>query len=138
MRGVRHLTTAEGEPMLARMRSPVLVLLAIALVGCAAAPDGAVALQTRPQQTICLAARVGGVLVADSNYGLAYQVDGGVHGVIWPHAYSARRVAGVVFLIDPSGRKLAREGDRIVSAGSYGPDGIALPCGDLQVNPPGN
>jgi hypothetical protein len=97
-------TTAKGKPMHARMRTRVLVLLALVLVGCAAAPDGAVALQTHPQLTICPAARVSGVLVADSNYGLAYQNEGGVQGVIWPRGYSARREAGVVFLIDPSGR----------------------------------
>jgi hypothetical protein len=67
-----------------------------------------------------------------------YKKGGCVQGVIWPHGYSARRDAGVVFLIDPSGRMVAREGDRILSAGSYDADDVALPCGDLQVNPPGN
>ena len=59
-------------------------------------------------------------------------------GVIWPQGYTARREYGVVVLIDPSDRTIAREGDQIVSAGSSGEDGIALPCGDLEVNPSGH
>jgi hypothetical protein len=78
----------------------------------------------------------GGVLVADPAYGLAFKRDGGVRGVVWPSWYSARREKdGVVDLIDPSGRIVAREGDTILSAGSSRAGDIALPCGDLQLNP---
>jgi len=79
-------------------------------------------------------ARVGGVLVSDAAYGLAFKSDGGAHGVVWPNGYSARREKdGVVVLIDPSGRIVAREGDTILSAGAWGDNGIAFPCTDLQV-----
>jgi hypothetical protein len=130
------LTTAKGKPMLAHMRMRVLVLLAAALVGCAAIPDGAVVLQTHPVFPVCQAARVGGTLVADPTYGLAFKNGGKVQGVVWPHGYSARRESGVVFLIDPSGRTVAREGDRIESAGVWNDNDVAFPCGALTVNPP--
>lgn len=117
------------------MKSPMLMLLAVAVAGCAA-PDGPVPLQTQPEALVCLAARVSGVLVADATYGLAYKNGGNVQGVVWPHGYSARRESGVVVLIDPTGRIVAREGDHIVSAGDYDTNDIARPCGDLEVNPP--
>jgi hypothetical protein len=106
------------------------------LAGCAPA-IGPVAIQTQAPQSICAAARVGGTLVADPDYGLGYKADGGTRGVVWPHGYSARREQdGIVVLIDPSGRIVAREGDSIESAGTWkGDPEIALPCGELEVNP---
>ena len=83
--------------------------------------------------TVCPAARVSGTLTADSSYGLAYKNGVSVQGVVWPHGYSARRESGVVVLIDAAGHIVAREGDQIVSAGSYGADDVAMPCGDLDV-----
>jgi hypothetical protein len=116
----------------------MLMLVAVAVGGCGHAADGPVLLQTHPVLAVCPAARVGGVLVADPNYGLAFNHGGDVQGVIWPQGYTARREYGVVVLIDPSDRTVAREGDQIVSAGSSGEDGVALPCGDLEVNPSGH
>jgi hypothetical protein len=84
--------------------------------------------------TVCAAARVGGVLVADPSYGLAFKRNDGTRGVVWPNGYSASRGQdGVVVLIDPSGRVVAREGDTISSAGSWGDSDVGLPCGDLEV-----
>lgn len=124
-----------GRRELATLLAPVLAVL---LVGCAPASIGPVTLQTQPPRTVCEAARVGGVLVADPAYGLAYKVGGGTHGVVWPNGYSARRGQdGVVLLllIDPSGRVVAREGDAIESAGNWHGDNVAFPCGVLHVNP---
>jgi hypothetical protein len=60
-------------------------------------------------------------------------------GVAWPNGYSARREQdGVVVLVDPTGRIVAREGDRIVAAGADGDDGIAYPECDLEVEPQAN
>jgi hypothetical protein len=118
------------------MRVAALAVLAVLVAGCAPAPIGPVTIQTQPPRTVCDAARVGGVLVADPAYGLAFKSDGGTRGVVWPNGYSARREQdGVVVLIDPSGRIVAREGDRILSAGNVHDDNITFPCGDLQVNP---
>jgi len=130
------LTRLGRGPKLAYVKAPML-LLAIAIAGCADAADGPVPLQTHPVLTVCPAARVSGVLAADPNYGLGYKHSGDVQGVIWPQGYSARRESGVVVLIDPTGRIVAREGDRIVSSGSYDENDVALPCGDLEVTPGG-
>ena len=132
MRSARALDKAGRASDVRPMKGPMLVLLAVALAGCTA-PDGPVTLLTHPMLTVCPAARVSGTLIADASYGLAYKNGSEVQGVIWPHGYSARRESGVVVLIDASGRTVAREGDHIVSAGSYGADGTAMPCGDLEV-----
>ncbi len=122
------------------MRRNVSALLALGVavlvVGCTAAPVGPVTLQTQPERSVCDAARVAGVLVADPAYGLAYKEKDGTHGVVWPNGYSARRGQdGVVVLIDPSGRLVAREGNAIESAGNWHGDNVAFPCGVLYVNP---
>jgi hypothetical protein len=76
-------------------------------------------------------------LVADPSFGLALQNAGYRNGAIWPHGYSARRESGVVVLIDPSGRVVAREGDRILASGGSGPDdAVNVEC-DIQVNSQG-
>jgi type IV pilus biogenesis protein CpaD/CtpE len=117
------------------MRLAALAVLAAVVAGCAPARIGPVTIQTQLPRTICEAARIGGVLVADPAYGLAFKSDGGTRGVVWPSGYSARREQDVVVLIDPSGRIVAREGDTIVSAGVMKGGNISFPCGDLQVNP---
>lgn len=117
------------------MTVAALAVLIVVIAGCAPAPIGPVTIQTQPPRTVCEAARVGGVLVADPAYGLAFKSDGATRGVVWPNGYSARREKdGVVVLIDPSGRTVAREGDAILSAGNWHGDDIAFPCGDLEVN----
>ncbi len=106
--------------------------LALLLGRCAPA-SGPVALHTQAPSTICQAARVGGVLVADPAYGLAFRGGDHVVDVVWPNGYSARREQdGVVVLVDPSGRAVAREGDRIEAAGTYGDDGTARPECDIE------
>jgi hypothetical protein len=82
-------------------------------------------------------AAVGGVLAYDTTYGLGLKNGNGgrVVVVVWPNGYSARREQdGVVVLIDPSGRTVAREGDRIAAAGALGDTAVYVEC-DLQVNP---
>jgi hypothetical protein len=98
---------------------------------------GPVALQTQAPSDVCAMARVGGVLIADPTYGLAFGGDlPFVMGVIWPYGYSARRGDdGVVALIDPDGQVLAREGDRIEAAGAYGNEYVEYPQCDLRVVP---
>ena len=118
------------------MKVAALAVVIVVVAGCTS-PVGPVTIQTQAPTTVCAAARVGGVLVADAAYGLAFRSDGGIRGVVWPNGYSARREQdGVVVLIDPSGRTVAKEGDTIASGGSSQGDDIAFPCGELQVNPP--
>jgi type IV pilus biogenesis protein CpaD/CtpE len=126
-----------GRVAAAAVRRGLLAsILAVLVAGCASAPIGPVTLRTQPPSTVCEAARVAGVLVADPAYGLAYKEKSGTRGVVWPNGYSARRGQdGVVVLIDPSGRVIAREGDAIQSMGNWHGDNIAFPCGDLYVNP---
>jgi len=116
------------------MRLVAFATLAVVVAACGPGPIGPVTVQTQPPMTVCAAARVGGVLVADASYGLAFRRDGGTRGVVWPNGYSASRGKdGVVVLIDPSGRVVAREGDTISSAG-YGDDSdVSFPCGDFEV-----
>jgi hypothetical protein len=119
------------------MRLGALAVLVAVFAACTSAAIGPVTIQTSAPAPVCAAARVSGSLVADPVYGLAFKSDGGVRGVVWPNGYSARRGKdGVVVLIDPSGRTVAREGDTIVSAGAWSDDDIAFPCGELEVNPP--
>src|SRR5207244_10506732 len=94
--GGRHT----GWPIVLRLcRLPIL---AVVVAACASARIGPVTIQTQAPTTICPAARVGGILVADPASGLAFKwSDGSVHGVVWPDGYSARREQdGVVVLID--------------------------------------
>lgn len=116
------------------MRIAATVVLIAQLAGCALT-DGTVAIRTLPALDVCEMARVGGTLVADPTFGLALQNPGYRNGAIWPHGYSARRESGVVVLLDPSGRVVAREGDRILAAGGAGTDdAVNVEC-DIQVNP---
>jgi hypothetical protein len=112
-----------------------LVLLAALLTACASASVGPVPINTSAPRTVCDAARVGGVLVYDTTYGLGFKSGDTVHVAVWPNGYSARRGQdGVVVLIDPTGRVVAREGDRIVAAGANGDTAVYVEC-DLEVNP---
>ena len=113
-----------------------LVLLAAVLASCAApAKVGPIPINTGAPSNVCAAAAVGGVLVYDSTYGLGFKGSDHVRVVVWPYGFSARRGQdGVVVLIDPSGRTVAREGDRIAAAGALGDYATFVMC-DLQVNP---
>ena len=104
--------------------------------------DGPVAIWTRPPSDTCLQARVGGTLVADPQSGLAFRgIDGAPNVPIWwPHGWTARREHGVVLLVSPAGKVVAREGDRILASGGHGSDpngghvSDSVQC-DIQVNP---
>jgi hypothetical protein len=117
------------------MRPAIAVVLVVALAACGVI-DGPVAIRTRGQpDDTCLQARVGGTLVADSTFGLAFQNDGYRNGIVWPYGYSARRQSGVIVLVGPSGAVVAREGDRILAAGgSSGEDAVGVYC-SIKVNP---
>lgn len=113
----------------------VLALLVLAVGACTSAPIGPVAINTLAPNPVCEAARVGGVLVYDSTYGLGFKSGDKVRVAVWPYGYSARREQdGVVVLIDSSGQLIAREGDTIVAAGANGDTATYVEC-DLQVNP---
>lgn len=117
-----------------RMRAVPGVALAWMLAGCSLT-DGPVAIRTQPQpMAVCEQARVGGTLVADRTFGLAFQNPGYRNGVVWPFGYTARRQSGVILLIGPAGGVVAREGDRILAAGGSGEEAVYVEC-DIQVNP---
>jgi hypothetical protein len=119
----------------------IAMMLALLLAACSTAlPAGPVPLQTGGHHPVCEAARVGGTLVAAPYWGLAFERHGdpsglSYTGVRWPFGYTARRGDdGVVVLIDPEGRVIAREGDRIVAAGANGGGEDFVEC-DIQVIP---
>jgi hypothetical protein len=109
-------------------------IVVVMLAAACAAPVGPVALITQPPTNVCLTARVGGVLVEDPTYGLAISSsDGHVGGTVWPNGFSAwRDEEGIVVLTSPGGQVVAREGDRIESAGHTEDDGTAYPCADIR------
>ena len=115
------------------------LLLAFLVAGCALI-DGPVAIRTRAQpNTVCMAARVGGILVADPTFGLAFKNSDDdleyVNGAVWPYGFSARRENGVILLIGPGGQVVAHEGDRMQAAGgSVGDDAVNVDC-DISVLP---
>ncbi len=106
------------------MKAAVVVAFLVLVAGCSPS-DGPVPLQTLGSGIVCNAARVGGTLVPDPSFGVGLD-RGGLHtGARWPNGYSARRVNGVIELLDPSGVVVARQGDQIVAAG----DGYATAGG---------
>ena len=125
------------------MRFVSRIVIAAVLAGCGGLADGPVTIWTRPQPlTDCLQARVGGTLVAHPDSGLGFK---GVAGspnrpARWPYGWSARRENGVVLLVDPTGRVMAREGDKILASGGVSSDinggnvSVSVQCG-IQVNP---
>ncbi len=117
------------------MKSGAVVVLAGPVAACGTA-DGPVAIRTHSQPNeVCASARVGGTVVGDPTFGLALENPGYRQGVIWPYGFSAQRVAGVIVLIDPSGKIIAHEGDRILAAGGAATDNeVDVEC-DIQVNP---
>ena len=134
-----------------------LASMALAVVGCTAIPSPStrasalpseacagsectVHLQTQPSPhpgEACEAARIGGVLTADADWGLGLKSYSTVDGVLWPFGYSARREPVGIVLVDRSGRIVAREGDRIAMAGFQSDDRVNHPCyePDLEVVP---
>ena len=133
----RHPASRGSATRIGQARSVLnLALLAALLAACAAAPPvGPVRINTGGPSNVCAAAAVGGILAYDTTYGLGFKSGDRVRVVVWPYGYSARREQdGVVVLIDPSGRTVAREGDRIAAAGALGDYATFVMC-DLEVNP---
>ena len=110
-----------------KSRSVSLAVLTLVLAGCA------VSIETQParESNECNMARVSGILAVDSQVGVGLADGNGVvRRVIWPFGYSARREQAGVVLIDDTGRIVAREGQRIETAGGFGgADDVAYPCG---------
>lgn len=130
-----HPEDVQLEPRKSGCGLWALVLVIIAVAGCADAPIGPVAINTSAPRTVCAAARVGGILVYDTTYGLGFKSGDVVHVAVWPNGYSARREQdGVVVLIDPSGRVVARERDTIAASGANGDTAVYVEC-QLKVNP---
>lgn len=128
---LRGSATRRGGPRSVLILGPLAALLA----SCAAAPVGPVPINTGAPSKFCAAAAVGGVLTYDTTYGLGFKSGDRVRVVVWPNGYSARREQdGVVVLMDPSGRTVAREGDRIAAAGAFGDTATYVEC-DLKVIP---
>jgi hypothetical protein len=80
----------------------------------------------------CILRQVGGILVADSTWGLALRSNHMVEGVKWPFGWSARREAGGIALIDRSGRIVAQEGQHVSMAGGHTRDYVFV-CDDAQL-----
>lgn len=134
-----NLGLTPGRTTTPAVRRKLAVLLAplqaALLAACASAPVGPVRINTGAPSNICAMARVGGILAYDTTYGLGFESGDRVRVVVWPNGYSARREQdGVVVLIDPSGRIVAREGDTIVAAGANGDNAVFVEC-YLEVNP---
>lgn len=73
--------------------------------------------EERPS-ALCREALGGGRLVADPRSGLAVaDTEGEVTPVSWPLGYAARREAGRIVLVDPTGRPVAGEDDTVRFAG---------------------
>ena len=107
-----------------------LVLLALVFAGCT------VPLETQqpPTSDGCRLAVVRGTVVFDPQVGVGLRdVHGVVHRVVWPFGYSASRDFAGVVLMDGTGQMVAREGVQIATAGFTSDDGIAYPCGLVEV-----
>lgn len=69
----------------------------------------------------CMDALLGGKLTKNQLSGLGVtSADGATTPVEWPFRYSARNNAGVVELLDETGKVVAREGDAITLGGGFG------------------
>lgn len=115
------------------MKIWLALVVALVVMGCASS-DGPVAIRTRSQpNTVCMQARVGGILTAHPTYGLGFQSPGYATGAVWPYGFTARRESGVILLIGVAGQVVAREGDRILAAGgTAGDDAVNVDC-DIRV-----
>ena len=98
--------------------------------------DGPIAVRTERLGPVCQAARIGGILVPDSVYGLGFEVRGNEVGAVWPDGYTARRENGKVLLIGPYGQVVAREGDYVEAGGALGSDGAAHACTGIRRQAP--
>jgi hypothetical protein len=78
----------------------------------------------------CMDALAGGTIVDDPRWGTALAQDDGIRmQVVWPAGYAARRIDGVLELLDESGHVVARAGDRVLVAGGMGAGQAWFACG---------
>ena len=112
----------------------VLVLAAVAACVGARIIDADTALATSSPGkflTSCPAARLDGLLVADSGSGTAVEVGSERKPIIWPFGYTAHRTsAGVVEVRDLIGVVVARTGENVaLGGGEVTNDGRWSTCG---------
>jgi len=96
------------------------VVIALLLLGCGLASGGEpVALTTGEQEfpenpggaTACITYFNVGLLIRDANFGTAARTEDGIHPLIWPPGYTARRLAsGDVVVLSGSGGVVATTG----------------------------
>jgi len=123
-------TTLGTRFPLSKPTAIAIALVALVIAGCTVT-GRTVTLRTQapePSRQACLLGAFGGVLAADAAYGLGLEVNGVVHGVLWPPSYSALREATGIVLIGGAGLIIAKEGDTVEMAGTFGDDGIGAPC----------
>jgi len=111
-----------------------VALTAVVVMGCALPIET----QPRPEGEECRLARVGGTVALDRNVGVGLRDrNGETHRVLWPFGFTAYRDFEGVKLVDGDGRIVAREGDEIATAGFRDDDGVAHPCGPIEIVQPG-
>jgi hypothetical protein len=113
-----------------RLLAGSLIVIAVAVSACspaASATPGAPAsaaqaliLTAAFQPDACMDALLGGTLVKHAQSGLGVGSEGVLTAVEWPFRYSARLVDGRLFLLDETGKVVAREGDEINVGGGFG------------------
>ena len=87
----------------------------------------AIAIRTDPYTPNCHTFATIGTLVPDEEAGTAIVEDHAAGGrtvpVRWPEGFTARRVDGVIEVLDSHGRVIARTGQHAEFAGGYGEGG---------------
>jgi hypothetical protein len=105
-----------------------LVALALATLGCSIVGEPVeLAVRTDPFTPGCHTFSTSGMLIPHAESGTAIVEDGVAGGrtlpVLWPDGFAARRVLGVIEVLDQDGRVIARTGQSYVFAGGYGENG---------------
>lgn len=94
--------------------------------------------EPKPHGNVCLLAQVGGIVAVDPKVGVGLRgPDGVTRPVVWPFGYTASRDFEGVTITDEEGRVVAHEGDEIAAAGMTGDNGVARPCGAVEIIEPG-
>ncbi len=130
------------------MRSLLAVGLLLWVAACGAQPEAnpgsLVPVPTQePQLPVgelaCPGALLEGTLVAHPDAGLAVQGDPLFEPsvVVWPHGWVAVDADGARHLLDGTGRRVARVGDRMSAGGGFFPPNDWFhPCGEIAFLPP--
>lgn len=124
---------------LGRLIAGTLLVMAVAACASAApaptsAPALAFAIRTpvvEPQA--CMDALMVGSLERNPLSGLGISTAEAATPVEWPFGYSARVVGSSIVLVDPSGKVVAREHDRVHVGGGLGAGPVWFACGDVTV-----